>query len=157
MYLPPEYAALHPSVSGGRSKERELLDRLDPKPPSQAPRDGMNKTERAFAADVLDAACARHEIARWWREPVKLRLAGRTFYTPDFLVMMPDDRLVFGETKGRMREDAAVKIKVATELYPCFGWLLVYREGRHGWRVHRVTAAGIGIDPIEVPWIHGSC
>ena len=64
--------------------------------------------------------------------------------------------LVMVEIKGFMRDDAAVKIKVAAELYPCFRWLLVYRAGRHGWDVRNVTHTGIGTSPIHVPWIEGS-
>jgi hypothetical protein len=150
---------LHPAASGGKSRERELLDGLGPGPtPSEAPSDGMNRTERSFA-ETLGAA---GKGFTWWREPVKLRLAGRTWYTPDFLVadfvwdpMCRSNAFTFVEVKGFMRDDAAVKLKVAARAYPCFRWLLVVRDGRHGWAVREVTAhGGIGRDPIHVPWIH---
>ena len=68
---------------------------------------------------------------------MRLRLAGRTWYTPDFLAVqhisanehMPP-LFIFVEIKGFMRDDAAVKLKVAAETYPCFQWLLVRRAGR---------------------------
>jgi hypothetical protein len=63
-------------------------------------------------------------------------------------------RLVFVETKGFMRDDAAVKLKVAASMYPAFGWLLVTRD-KWGWEVREVAAGGIGREPIIVPWING--
>jgi hypothetical protein len=60
------------------------------------------------------------EIRGWKFEAVKLRLADKTFYTPDFLVVLKDGSLEFHETKGFWRDDARVKIKVAAELYPMF-------------------------------------
>lgn len=149
---------LHPSATVDRSAQQELIDRFAPAPPSRAPDDGLNKTERAFRDDVLEPAKSRYVIGQWWREPVKLRLAGRTWYTPDYLVASAVSTLqlfTFIEIKGWLREDAAIKVKVAAEMYPYFRWLLVYREGRHGWRVHHVTDRGISINPISVPWIPG--
>lgn len=124
--------------------------------------DGMNKTERAFAA-MLGASQADRLIRRWWREPTKFWLAGNTTYRPDFLVVpvevdmldVAGNRLAFCELKGFMRDDAAVKLKVAAAMYPCFRWLLVTRDGRHGWSVRDVTATGIGREPVQVDWIRG--
>lgn len=151
---------LHPAMNRGRSVERELLDRLEAagKPPTEAPDDGMTKLERSFA-DMLGRS---GEGTTWWREPMKLRLAGNTFYTPDFFVA----DLYFGrparldyafvEVKGFMRDDSAVKLKVAASMYPVFRWLLVVRDGRHGWSVREVGRNGIGREPIIVPWINGT-
>lgn len=120
------------------------------------PDDGMNKTERDFS-EMLKAGWNATQIAQWNREPITFRLAGRTRYTPDFLVWPDarnwDTRFTFVEVKGWLREDAAIKIKVVADLFPCFRWLLVYREGRHGWKVFEVTRKGIGTQPIQVPWI----
>lgn len=157
-------AHLHPAMSRGRSAERELLDRLALASPTQAAKsavqsDGMNKLERAFRDRVLEPAYVAHRIARYWREPVKLRLAGRTYFAPDFLVELPSGehglapRLIFVETKGWMRDDAAVKLKVAAADYPCFGWLLVTRPRRNQWEARPVTSRGIGRDPVSVPWM----
>lgn len=154
---------LHPAAAGRKSKELELLDSLyaGPPRPSQAPQDGLNKTERAFRDDVLEPAWVRGAIANYWREPIKLRLAGRTWYTPDFLVASCEGEhglpksFTFVEIKGFMRDDAAVKLKVAAETYREFTWLLVRREGRHGWEVRDVTSAGISVVTRRIPWIHG--
>ncbi len=146
---------LHPAASG--QTEAEVLRRLgveDVAPSTtKEPGNGMNKTERAFAAN-LQTAVSNNSIAWWWREPFKVRLAGRTWYTPDFFVLL-SPRFIAIEVKGFMRDDAAVKLKVAAETYPCFRWLLVTRAGRHGWEVREVGRTGIGREPIVIPWISG--
>ncbi len=150
---------LHPAASGTRSDEtiiRELAGKRAPLPHKE-PGDGMNKTERAFYLMLQSAFCA-DQIMNFCREPIKLRLAGRTWYTPDFIVrLFPADgsQLFAIEVKGFMRDDAAVKLKVAAETYPCFRWLLVRRKGRHGWDFREVGRTGIGTSPIIVPWIGG--
>jgi hypothetical protein len=114
----------------------------------------MNGLERSFWRGVLEPARARGEVLACWREPLKFRLGGRVFWTPDFAAIEPDGRLVLIETKGGwFRDHAKVKTKVAAALYPQFRWLLVFREGRGGWRVLEVTGRGIGREPIVVPWI----
>lgn len=77
----------------------------------------MNKLEAAYAAH-LQALRLAGLICDYAFEPIKLRLADRTFYTPDFAVIMPDLTLEFHETKGFWEEDARVKIKVAAEQHP---------------------------------------
>jgi hypothetical protein len=132
---------------------KEYFPGLGRKPMARTrPDDGMTKLERSFR-DTLQDAFMKALVREWRREPITLRLAGRTRYTPDFLVVMPDSDLVFVEIKGFMRDDAAVKLKVAAEMYPYFGWLLVTRAGRHGWEVRIVTNRGIGRTPMELPWI----
>ena len=78
---------------------------------------GMNKTEARYAA-LLQADWLRGKIARWDFEPVTLRLADRTSYTPDFRVILPDGLEEYHEVKGFWRDDARVKIKVAAALHP---------------------------------------
>jgi hypothetical protein len=156
---------LHPATSG-RSERAVLRERfgIDPGLPAwaaesemrgRAPEDRMNKTERAFA-EVL-AHAFREGMIYWWdREAIKLRLAGRTWYTPDFTVNCPHaPELYMIEVKGFMRDDAAVKLKVAAGIHDCFRWLLVRRDGRHGWDIREVNSRGIGTSPVRVPWIHG--
>jgi hypothetical protein len=92
------------------------------------PYEGMNKLERAYA-EHLEAERGRSIV--WWAyESIKLRLADRTTYTPDFFVQMISGAIEVRETKGFMRDDAAVKLKVAAELYP-FRFFLV-RKGKNG-------------------------
>ena len=91
-----------------------------------------SKLEARYAQQ-LDWRQAAGELTRWWYEALKLRLAARCWYTPDFLVLYPDGRLELHETKGFLRDDAWVKLKVAAEMYPRFRFRLVQQY--HGqWR-----------------------
>jgi hypothetical protein len=85
----------------------------------------MNKLEADYAAH-LELRRAAGEIL-WYRyEALKLRLAQKTFLTPDFAVMLANGELEVHECKGYMQDDAAVKLKVAAEAYP-FRFILVRR------------------------------
>lgn len=77
----------------------------------------MNKLEAAYAAR-LESLKLAGEISDYRFECVKLRLADRTFYTPDFMVLRADGTFEMHEVKGFWEDDARVKIKVAAELYP---------------------------------------
>lgn len=77
----------------------------------------MNQTESAYA-QLLETRKRAGEVV-WYRfEGLKLRLADATFYTPDFAVMLEDGTLECHEVKGHWTDDARVKIKVASEMYP---------------------------------------
>jgi len=92
----------------------------------------MNKTEAAYAQHLGN----RIDLVWWAFEPVKFRLADRTWYTPDFLVMYGDGTIEVHEVKGFWRDDARVKIKVAAEMYP-FRFVAASREG-NGWAYERI-------------------
>lgn len=89
----------------------------------------MNGIEKAYAAH-LEARRVCGEIKDWKFEAIKLKLARATFLTLDFLVTKPDDRLELHDTKGHMEDDAAVKIKVAAEMFPMFRIVVVKRIGK---------------------------
>jgi hypothetical protein len=98
------------------------------------PYEGMNKLERSYA-EHLDSEMGRSIV--WWAyEPVRLRLAERTTFTPDFLVQSLSGLLSFFETKGFMRDDAAAKLKIAADMYP-FKFFLV-KKSKAGWDVTEV-------------------
>ena len=90
---------------------------------------GMNKTERAFALG-LEAERRAGRIVVWRFEAITLKLAFDTRYTPDFYVLYPSGNAVFYETKGFMRDDANVKLKVAARQFPEFCFVLV-QKGVH--------------------------
>ena len=90
----------------------------------------MNKTEAAYA-DNLEAKKKAGVIIDWKFEALKFRLADRTFYTPDFLVIN-ENNMELIEVKGFWRDDARVKIKVAREMFPWFIWTAV-KAHRGGW------------------------
>jgi hypothetical protein len=97
-------------------------------PKSRTP-DGMNKTEALFAAE-LDWQKREGIVVEWKFESIKLRLARKTHYTPDFFVRYSDGRLVFIEIKGFLRDDSAIKFKLAREAYPWAEFrMLRRREG----------------------------
>lgn len=94
----------------------------------------MNKTEARYA-ERLETLRLAGEVLWYAFESVKLRLADRTHYTPDFIVMMADGTTEFHEVKGFWRDDARVKIKIAAELYP-FRFLAV-RRVKGDWEFER--------------------
>lgn len=81
------------------------------------PFEKMNSLERRYAEHLVSLE-ATGEIRRWDFQPVKLRLADRTFYTPDFRVIANDRTEQYHETKGFWRDDARAKIKMANEQHP---------------------------------------
>jgi hypothetical protein len=99
---------------------------------------GMNKTEALFFAHLK----ATHPGAWIEREPMALKLGNGVRYNPDFmvhteLVIHADGRhelpqLTAYEVKGHMRDDAAVKLKVAARLFPFIRFVLVWRDRRAG-------------------------
>jgi hypothetical protein len=79
----------------------------------------MNKTESAYAW-ILEAEKRSGEILDWRFQPFGLRLADKTFYHPDFLIVKKDCFEIH-ETKGAfVRDDSIVKLKVAAEQFPWF-------------------------------------
>lgn len=92
----------------------------------------MNKTEAKYYEHLM--TLMRDGVIEYVRfDAIKLRLADKTFYSPDFMVMQPDGQIEFHEVKGSRRQrdengmvtfkpfvedDAAVKIKVAAGLLP---------------------------------------
>lgn len=89
----------------------------------------MNKTEEAYAQH-LELRRQAGEINAFAFEPLKLRLANRTWYSIDFLVQFPDGTLQAHEVKGHMEDDAAVKLKVAAEQHPWLFFILVKKDGQ---------------------------
>ena len=104
---------------GGRPASRARR----PQPPGT-----MNKTEEKFAAELL-AQLKAGEILDYGFETVKLRLAQRTHYTPDFHVVDAAGEFHFYEIKGHWEDDARVKIKVAAEKYWFWHFWAVKRKG----------------------------
>ena len=78
----------------------------------------MNKTESAYA-NLLELRKKDGEVKRWAFEPIKFRLADRTYYTPDFMVVK-EDVIEFHEVKGFAEDDYRVKVKCVAELFPEF-------------------------------------
>jgi len=92
------------------------------------PKNGPNKTELAYSVHLdLDP-----EVEVVFFERIKLKLADRTYYTPDFMVLRSDGSLEMHEVKGFWEDDARVKIKVAAEQFPVFRFVAAKKKGG-GW------------------------
>lgn len=77
----------------------------------------MNKTEAAYSEHLKMLQYTGSIL--WFKfEGLKFRLADNTFYTPDFAVMTRIGEMEIHEVKGYWEDDAKVKIKVASSLYP---------------------------------------
>lgn len=103
------------------SMPKEFQDLLRPRKAKQG---GPSRAEQRYA-DMLEARRVSSQIRAWKAQPCGLRLAAKTFYHPDFLVVLADGRCEFHEVKGWMRDDANVKLKVAAELFPFWVFRLV--------------------------------
>lgn len=142
---PPETRQRATTASGARSAQSAQAGspvrmsaaeyRAMPQAKARFVRGQMNATEADYAWR-LDARMRHGEIVAWRYEAITLRLAERTTYTPDFLVLKPDGAVELYEVKGGfIREDANVKLKVAAAQYPWFRFLLVRAAGRKGARI----------------------
>jgi hypothetical protein len=103
-----------------------------PKPESVHVKGRMNGIETDFSA-VLAAMVINGEALWWKHESFNFRLADRCWYLPDFFVVMVDGSVEIFETKGFMRDDAAVKLRMFRECYPAFGLTVVKRAKGGGW------------------------
>lgn len=95
-----------------------------------------NKTEQAYE-DRLKLLQQSGIILWYMFEPFNLRLADKTFYKPDFLVIGRDNVLECHEVKSWWTDDARVKIKVAANQFP-FRFIAVKPKKKRdggGWEV----------------------
>jgi hypothetical protein len=108
----------------------------------------MNGLEKKYAQH-LEMRKMVGEIIDYKFEPLKLKLAPSTFYNPDFLLLMPDRTIELHETKGSSKnrstgvtkpfyeDDAIVKIKVASTMFPEFIFVMAWEEKGVGWKFKR--------------------
>ena len=121
-----EYAA-HQRKVKGTTNSAPISSKLVVRPDRY-----RSKWERDYEQELR---FRKHALEIMWYgfEAIKLRLADRTYYTPDFAILYRSRELAFHEVKGRMRDDAAVKIKVAAELFPFSFFLVTKKEGKWTW------------------------
>ena len=94
----------------------------------------MNSLEKRYA-DHLRCLQLAGEIHCFAYERHNLKLADKTYYKPDFEVMLPDGTIEFHEVKGFMQEDANVKLKVAADQFPQYVFRLVRWDKLTGWKI----------------------
>jgi hypothetical protein len=95
----------------------------------------MNKTEARYAHH-LNGRVQVKDVLDWRFEPIKLRLADNTYLTMDFAVILWDGTIELHDVKAywkkagkvAIEDDAAVKVKVAAELYPWFTFRTVWEQ-----------------------------
>lgn len=83
----------------------------------------MNKTEFRYAQN-LELLKRAGVIMDYRFDVLNFRLAEKTFYKPDFIVVTKDEFQIH-EVKGFWQDDALVKFKVAADMYPWFRWKAV--------------------------------
>jgi hypothetical protein len=93
----------------------------------------MNKLEAKYA-EHLRSLQLTGVIYSFRYERHNLKLADKTYFKPDFEVMLSDGTIEFHEVKGFMQEDANVKIKVAADQFPEFTFKLV-TYSKAGWSI----------------------
>lgn len=100
----------------------------------------LNRTESSYA-QYLEGEKQSGRVADYWFESLKLKVAdGTCWYTPDFMVLLPDGRLELHEVKGSPRvffDDAKCKVKVVATSFP-FVMKVVYPRAKKnggGWDV----------------------
>jgi len=84
----------------------------------------LNKLESSWLA-VL-----RADITLTWVgvHALTFKIGDDCRYTPDFIALNLDGELIAYETKGFMRDDARVKLKVAARMFPFVGFVLIERK-----------------------------
>jgi len=92
--------------------------------------DTMNKLEKAWYDHLI-----RTTDYLIFSQALKLRMADKTWYTPDFFCLCPDGIVRIFETKGFFRDDAAVKLKTTAEMYSCFRFYLVKKAKGGAWDI----------------------
>jgi hypothetical protein len=96
----------------------------------------MNNAEKLYSEHLKRL---EHDGEITWHkfEGLKLRLADKTFYTPDFAVMLSNGQIELHEVKGFWQDDARAKIKIAADMYP-FRFIAVKVQSKKnggGWEI----------------------
>lgn len=108
------------------------------KPRIRQDRGGLNRTEAEFRDYLATTYCGTDRIMR---EGLGFRIGNGCVYWPDFVVPSSCNRSHVYEVKGFMRDDAAVKLKVAASKFPTFKFFLVTKRAKKlggGWDVQEV-------------------
>jgi hypothetical protein len=140
----PDVRALLTSEHPDSPKQRGTATKAGPSRPGRTqPRAGEpNKTEAKYGDHLADLK-ALGRVSDYAFEPMKLRLAGRTWLKIDYAVKVTTGLILVDVKGGPLEDDAAVKLKVCAEKYPWLPLYLVYRE-RGAWVYRAVTRSGIG-------------
>lgn len=109
---------------------------------------GQNKTEALFDLRLSDLK-ASGRIRDYGFETMKFRLAQRTWFKPDFPIILPDWSLIVAEVKGGyIRPDGMLKLKVAAEQFPVPFFLCVYADRR--WTITRLPSRNSRGNEVDI-------
>ncbi len=105
----------------------------------------LNKTETAFLAWITDQGGENYGPIL--SQALTLRIANGCRYTPDFIRIWKYDvnseitaySILAYEVKGFMRDDAAVKLKVAASIYPWIKFHLVTKK-KGSWLIQEILS-----------------
>lgn len=107
----------------------------------------MNRSEADYAA-WLEGQRLAGFVLEWHFERIKLKLADKTWYSPDFLVMLADGVIELVDVKGTKKkpngetgywaeEDSKIKLRVVAELFP-FKFRVAFKDKQLGWQHEEV-------------------
>lgn len=124
--IPPSVLAkLTPEqkVELGLSQPPPVMPSPTSKPEPQSAEDSLNKTERELLG-MLRVTRGYIGVQR-----IRLTLAHRCTYTPDFDSVGVDGRLVLWECKGGFKwEDSWVKLKTAATMFPAILFMFAQKK-----------------------------
>ncbi|MGD9636845.1 MAG: hypothetical protein AB7U97_26415 [Pirellulales bacterium] len=94
----------------------------------------MNGTEAKYA-ELLSGRKLAGEIVDWMFEPMTFRLADRSRYTPDFMILHNDTSIELVNVKGGgpIDPNSLTKHKVAAEKFSMFRWTIEQLKRGEGW------------------------
>ena len=109
----------------------------------------MTKPEREYA-HYLEYEKLAGRVVAYWPQPFALRLPGwRQTYRPDFLVELQsavhawseleivEIKTLWKNGKVGFQPDAREKFKTAAGLYPCFTWVVRWKDAHGCWAEER--------------------
>lgn len=108
----------------------------------------MNTLEAKYAAH-LGALKESGAILDFGYEPLKIKLADKTYYSPDFMILALDGSLEFHEVKARWKHvdkktkvvtysahveaSASIKMKLAADIFPA-KFIMLWFVKEFGWQ-----------------------
>lgn len=121
---PPAQRPTEPILAtlGGESPAERIKTALTMSPTTDEAK--LNKLETAWLAVLR----ANKDLVWVGVQNLTLKLADDCRFTPDFTSINSAGKLTAWETKGFMRGDAQVKLKVAARLFPWIAFVLVEKK-----------------------------
>lgn len=121
------------------------VDALPAKPKKLSTPKELNRWEKMFCARLQMLALAGDITWIGCHESVTLRLGPDCRYSPDFPVVEKGGRHVMYEVKGRRREDAMIKLRLAPVIYPIYAFYLCEFKGGV-WDIQEVVGGALPVN-----------